>query len=472
MIVRVHTQTGTSFAGLAAYLLYDKNRATTSDRLAWAETQNLATQNPHAAWRVMAATAMDQKRLKAEAGIRNSGRKSDAPVLHYTLSWDRSEAPDLSREEMLRAVRGTLRVLGTDRTAKGGRRQFADEHQVLVVCHSDEPHPHVHVVVNRVHPQHGVMLPSSNDRLKLSRWAERYEKERGEVLCEQRVLNNAARGRGKYVRGPQNMPRHIYELASNDNRPDVQQEQTGADRALAKRTEAMRGRQAAELTQLGDQYREERTALRRDGKTDVARARKRAREGFQDKWTTLYHEHQAEVRAFERNERHFLGRAQNVFRVLNLKTMTQSPQPMNAIRGMFLILASSGARLEAIRRAHKEQERALAAKENAAERAAAAQARANLQAKLSQSRAGFLTARKTLLQQHRGERSELRSEWRQRHRDRAAAFADRVATPGELDTKAAATAIEKADRIRQLKERRLDRNRGREPKPDRERQDD
>ena len=133
----------------------------------------------------MAAVALDQGRLKTEAGIKNTGRKSKNHVLHYTLSWAEDQQP--SREEMMRAVNGSLGVLGEKAGKKGGRKgkagreavrdQFATEHQVLVVAHEDTDEPHVHVVVNRVHPEHGVMLPTSQDFKRLSRWAEKYERE-------------------------------------------------------------------------------------------------------------------------------------------------------------------------------------------------------------------------------------------------------------------------------------------------------
>ena len=43
--------------------------------------------------------------------------------------------------------------------------------------------------------------PSSpNDRLKLSKWAEEYEKKHGKIRCEQRVENNEKRRQGQFVK--------------------------------------------------------------------------------------------------------------------------------------------------------------------------------------------------------------------------------------------------------------------------------
>ena len=52
MVPKIHAK-GSSFKGCATYVLHDKD-AQTSERVAWSETVNLGTSNPHAAWKVMA----------------------------------------------------------------------------------------------------------------------------------------------------------------------------------------------------------------------------------------------------------------------------------------------------------------------------------------------------------------------------------------------------------------------------------
>src|ERR1700753_3939838 len=110
MVPKLHAK-GSSFKGAAAYLLHDKERATPDERVAWTETRNLATDNPHTAWKVMAATAMDQQRLKEQAGVKKTGRKSYDAVLHFTLSWHPEEKEGLTREEMTRAANQAIRAL-------------------------------------------------------------------------------------------------------------------------------------------------------------------------------------------------------------------------------------------------------------------------------------------------------------------------------------------------------------------------
>lgn len=107
---------------------------------------------------------------------------------------------DLTKERMIAAADEEPALLG--RKAKDNApAQYATEHQALMVCHMDTDNPHVHVVVNRVHPGHGRMLVESCSKQRLSRWALRFEEQNGNILCKKRVENNAARDRGEFVRG-------------------------------------------------------------------------------------------------------------------------------------------------------------------------------------------------------------------------------------------------------------------------------
>ncbi|WP_423926881.1 relaxase/mobilization nuclease domain-containing protein [Candidatus Palauibacter sp.] len=181
---------GRSFAGVAAYCLHDApepddRRPETSERVGWTDTRNLATIRPERAARLMAATAKAAPDLKRLAGAARGGRKLAKPVLHYSLSWARDETPD--RREMSRAVDGSLEALGLE-----GR-------EALIVAHDDTRHPHVHVIANRVDPETGKAAKLGNSKLRLSRWAEGYEREQGRIRCETRAKNNARRRAGEEV---------------------------------------------------------------------------------------------------------------------------------------------------------------------------------------------------------------------------------------------------------------------------------
>lgn len=175
-------RSGRSFKGAAAYYLHDKG-AQTSERVAFTETVNLPTDDPRKAVAHMIDTATHAEQLKQAAGMK-AGRKLTKPVYAYSLAWHPDQKP--SQADQIAAARESLQALGLS------------DRQALIVSHNDQAHPHVHVIVNRVCPETGKAASMSNDRLKLSQWAEDYEKRHGKVYCEARVDNNEARARGDW----------------------------------------------------------------------------------------------------------------------------------------------------------------------------------------------------------------------------------------------------------------------------------
>jgi Relaxase/Mobilisation nuclease domain len=196
------TAGGRSFKGAALYYLHDKRQPgeaerLTTERIAWVETINLPTGDPERAWRIMAHTALAQAELKAAAGVKSTGRKLTKPVFAYSLAWHPDEKP--TKEDQLEAARASLEAQGLD------------QHQAVIVCHDDEPQAHIHVFANRVHPITGKAATLSNSKLKLSQWAQDYERKRGKVYCPQRVDNNARRKHGEFIRQPRT-PRPVFEF--------------------------------------------------------------------------------------------------------------------------------------------------------------------------------------------------------------------------------------------------------------------
>jgi len=428
MIDVVHTKQGKSFQGLVAYLLEGSKGAENPERVAWTETRNLATTKPVLAARVMAATALDQHRIMREAGT-PTRRKSTSHVLHYTLSWPEGAEP--SREEMMRAVNGSLAVLGETKGKKGGgkkkdgtqamgrtalRDQFANEHQVLVVAHEDTDNAHCHVVVNRVHPEHGVLLPTSHDYRRLSRWAQRYDHEfnSGELAVPQRAINNARRDAGDRVY-MKRTPRDVYELeqAANANHPaaqGVQEEQRAADRALAKKSAKKREEWKDGWRQLEEAHREDRQVLWRSADQRVEAARREAGEAFGEQRATLYHEQEAAKAAFKRNENRLVGKAMNA-----IKSLLE-------LKGGVNVLWSEGARREALDKALSAQERELEARVRRAKEDAGREERARGQRELLLLGDGFRVDRAKYLIRHRRRVRALRSLWRTREAERKAAW--------------------------------------------------
>ena len=423
MIDVVHTKQGKSFRGLVAYLLEGEKDAANPERVAWTETRNLATGNPMMAARVMAATALDQDRLKKDAGVKNTGRKSANHVLHYTLSW--TEDQGVSREEMMRAVDGSLAVLGETAGQKGGRGEkkgrvalrdhFANEHQVLVVAHEDTDKPHVHVVVNRVHPRHGVMLPTSKDFLALSRWAERYELETTGLIVDQRAINNASRAEGKMVYADKRVARDVFEVeaAANDNRPAVarvREEQRRKDAELAKGSAAQRARRKEERTRIEQAHRDNKSTLRASLDKEINTAKRQVQAAFAQQWAMLHHEHRAATAAFERGEATLAGKAMNALRaLLSLKA------PVN-------VLWSQGSRKAVLEDAQEAQRRELRAKEQRAAAEAERKARALLRRRLVELGQSFTRERLDLIVRHAEEAAELKARWRAREQERRQAW--------------------------------------------------
>lgn len=399
-------------------------RATSSDRVAWTETRNLAVEDPQVAWRIMAATAMDQQRLKAQAGIDNTGRKSIDSVLHLTLSWHPEESAGLSREEMLRAANGALRALK------------AEDRQALIVCHDDEPQPHVHVLLNRVSPDDGRMLPSSKEKLVLSQWAEGYEQERGQVLCQERVTNNAARKRGEYSRGEADTPRHILELeqanAHKRGIEKMQAEQRANDRALAKTRRERAERRAWSWEELVQRQNKRIGDIRQQHKREAQRTMQEVQARFRPQWAALHRAHEDQVRAFNANEERFMGRMRNTLSAIDFRAIAQADSRCQALGEAFDAIASKGARLEALRRVQEKAERALLARQRGEAERQIEQLRERRDEKLVQQRMAFMAERASLVLVHDMEDAALRHEWGRRSEQRRLAY-ERHRSTGDDD---------------------------------------
>ena len=186
MVVKMSSP-GRSFGGVADYCLHDPrmpgeaHHPESAERVEWTETRNLATSEGERAGRIMAATAEASPELKRLAGGAATGRKLEKPVCHYSLNWAKDEKPD--RQEMLRAAEASLKALGMER------------HQALIVSHRDGQ-PHVHVIANRVEPESGKAAGLSRSKLKLSKWAEGYEREQGKIRCPAAGEEQQATGGG------------------------------------------------------------------------------------------------------------------------------------------------------------------------------------------------------------------------------------------------------------------------------------
>lgn len=265
---------GRSFKGAGLYYLHDK-QARTTNRVAYTHTLNLPTDDPDKAIGWMAHTAMRQAEIKRAAGGVAKGRKLRDPVYAYSLSWAPDEQP--TRDQMIEAALETLTRLGLD------------GHEALLVSHNDEPHPHIHVIVNRVNPETGIAAPLSNDHLKLSEWAEGYEKQHGKIRCAQRVENNARRKR-----------EFVKDRAS--------QKAAEFHRWRKERREADFQRRQQESRTLNDTQRRARDDLTATRDRLIESRRRQLKERYKPTWAALFRAQRAETRTFEDAQKTVFGR--------------------------------------------------------------------------------------------------------------------------------------------------------------------
>jgi hypothetical protein len=143
---------GTAFKPHAAYLGYGPRGSYASDRVAWAESRNLPTAHLMAAASIMQATARDSDSVQP-------------PVYRFSISFDPSDP--VNRETMRRVADRTLADLGLS------------GHQVLIVAHCDTAHPHMHLMVNRVHPERLNVWNNWNDWARIEKSLRAQEVELG-----------------------------------------------------------------------------------------------------------------------------------------------------------------------------------------------------------------------------------------------------------------------------------------------------
>jgi Relaxase/Mobilisation nuclease domain len=478
MVPKLHAK-GASFKGAAAYLLHDKGRAVTSERVEWVETRNLATSDRHVAWKVMAATAMDAGRLKQQVGVKNTGRKSTDSVLHFSLSWHPDEHTGLSRAEMRRAAFGAIRALG------------ADDRQAMLICHNDEKQPHVHVVVNRISPQDGRMLSSSKERLNLSKWAQSYEQERGKVLCAQRAINNAARNRDEFTRGKKDRARNVYELEAvhgkNEQAKAIAEEQRRAAAVVAKAQRETKARHQEERAALDAKHKQRQTETKarlierqaeakETAKKRLAAAVAQVRKDYRPSWERLFSEKQTERREFDQREEKLVGRVHNALRAIDFGAIMQGHDRRKAISEAFQSFSDAGKRLEGLQKAQERRATDLHRQQRQAEREAATPIRADYKDTLQKNREQlaqdhqknreqFAQERKDLAFTHAMETAKIRAEWKTQQENRDNAWEQVAAS----QRKAAADNIARVQEAKQRLEAVQQRTAGRDISHDRER---
>lgn len=421
MIVKIHADGGHSFKCLTEYLVKDEARVD------FVDTRNLITQNPYTAARVMAATAMNQAELKKAAGIKNTGRKSKrGAVFHFTLSWEDEEAKNrnLDRWEVERAVDTLLEQLGAKKKI---RSQYADEHQILMVRHNDKDHSHVHVVVNNVHPEHGVMLPDNHNFLKTSTWALKYERESGRIYCPERAINWKARNRHQYVRYREDTRKEweAKKQTSNDNRPALDKtiaENKKKDADIYQKRRDQKQRHQEQWDKLSYDNKARLADIEAKANRNIGQALAKVREEFRPLWKEHFIEQELDLEQFTTDEQNFIGRVKNRVKSIDFKGIFTAGERRKAISQAFDAFASSGVRLEAFKKREKAKERQLETRQKEAEAKVILPHQEARKAAIKENREVFSKQRFDLILTQHMEKAALKGKWRERNRQRKASY--------------------------------------------------
>jgi hypothetical protein len=265
------------------YYLHDKRQEgeflrLSDERVAWTATRNCAGNDPELAFREMAATARDAERLKSEAGERLSGHPLEQPVMTISLSWHPSERP--SQEEMEKAADSYLRFMGFD------------QHQAVYIAHDDTEHTHVHIVLNRVHPETGKVLDDSFSKNRSQMWARDYERENGRMWCQEREGKDYARPND---RPPHGLP-HREVIAAREEA-----------RHYAVLEAAARTLDAREKEMLSSRHQQEREAFFETRHQQFRKARQAAyrevRQEYRERWVEHFRQADAIRQAAEHKGR-------------------------------------------------------------------------------------------------------------------------------------------------------------------------
>jgi hypothetical protein len=270
MIVRILSP-GKSFKGLASYLTHDPE-AKSAERVGWTHTLNLAHDHVPSAVDEMLWTARHAELLKQEAGVRAGGRSTENTVKHVSLNWSPDETPD--KDHMIETAEGFLRHMKWH------------EHQAIMVAHEDKAHPHVHVMLNMIHPETGLRLDDNFERRRAQAWALNYERENGRIFCEQRFQNA-----GEREDAPTRPAWMAFQekQAEFENQEKIRENQTPIIVEELNNPEAIK---TAEWKKLKELQREERIDFFNRGKSEFSELRqsiyREIRGEFRERWADYY----------------------------------------------------------------------------------------------------------------------------------------------------------------------------------------
>lgn len=310
MIPRLQSAGG-SFMGAGKYYLHDKlagqqadaardgervsTREQSDERVWFTDTRNCLNSDPERALEEMWVTAENQAWLKQQAGVKRGGRVCEDPVKTMSLAWHKDDAP--TPEHMVEAADSFLKHMGWD------------QHQAVFVGHQDTEHRHIHIILNRVHPDTGRTLDDYRDQPRAQTWALAYEKQHEQIRCEMREVN-AAKREGRTVEAESELSAHQHATPEREpaaaRNPEPAQRQPANDHlphnvimigrphetAFKAQEQARADLDAAARDQLKAEQRAEREAFFKDG-AKLFKATRHAvydevRKGYAAEWRQYY----------------------------------------------------------------------------------------------------------------------------------------------------------------------------------------
>ena len=399
-------RTGTSFKGALAYYMHDKGpdgapKATTADRVAWTATRNMITDDIDTATRIMIATAMQAQDLKAAAGIEATGRKSAKSVFHYSLAWHDEENGKIDRAEMMRAAESSLIALG------------AEHLQAVIVCHQDEDHPHVHIVLNRVMDD-GKLFNPSYTKETLSRWAYAYREARGEHLkyCPERHAKMERSRKGREIEpDPVKRAEHVKGKQAEQS-AKMQREPTKAAQIAARRDE-LKAKHKREWEALGAVYRARKDAAWKHHPSFKAIAAQHRADTRAD-WSTFGKAQAEERRNFRHNEKKLAGVFYNALK----SAVTVGAAGRGFLGAVFRYALSAGSRKAAFDQHLAQGKAVFAAQSKAQLDGKIAAAKAEHAGWLKNARDEYLAKRADLQARQRLEMSGISEAWKAYYAER------------------------------------------------------
>lgn len=166
MRFKVHPSQPKGFRRLANYLA-GKTQQLTPDRVDWSFGVNLETADPETAAAIMEATAATNTRCQT-------------PAYHFMVSFDPKDALQgkIDRKAMREIAEEVVKRMGLT------------EYQALVFAHKDKKHPHIHFLVNRIHPETGKALSRHEDGKRLTEICREIARERGLNVAKEKAKQN------------------------------------------------------------------------------------------------------------------------------------------------------------------------------------------------------------------------------------------------------------------------------------------